>query len=134
MSARAGWGASATTESTRAARLLLIQRGRRLMATPEGYVCPAAEAKAWTLDPSPSRPLSSAMPFGWREALTGAAVLFVLFLLVKMRPLPAGRRKLDALVRAARDRAHAAQSPRERALALGEAGTLAATEARRWTA
>jgi Tfp pilus assembly protein PilF len=81
------------------------------------------------------------MTIGWREALTAAAVLFMGFLLVKLRPA-FGRRgaslgvfgELAPEAQAARERARAAPNLRARAEAFCEAGTLAAKHGRRWTA
>jgi hypothetical protein len=73
------------------------------------------------------------MPFGAREAMVAVAMLFVLFLVAKMRPSLAVRGALGAEVRAARARAYAATNPRARSEALCEAGRLAAS-GRRWTA
>src|SRR5262245_46101265 len=74
------------------------------------------------------------MTIGWREVLAVMAVLFTAFLLVKLRPLSNRRRGLAPEVRAARSRAVAATDLRARAEAFCEAGTLAATHGRRWTA
>ena len=65
------------------------------------------------------------MDFGWRHALVGAAVLFLLFLVVKMRPVGFGRPELAADVRAYKQKARDAKTPAERAAALCEAGRLA---------
>ncbi|HVY47060.1 MAG TPA: hypothetical protein VHB21_14330 [Minicystis sp.] len=73
------------------------------------------------------------MSLGWQEALVAVVLVFVAFLVVKMRPTTAARGELAADVRAARDRAREARSSRERAEALCEAGRLAAGEGR-WTA
>jgi hypothetical protein len=73
------------------------------------------------------------MPLTWRHALVGAAVLFVIFLLAKMRPSVGGRSQLSADVRAARDRAHAATTPEARGTAYADAGEAAAKQGR-WTA
>jgi hypothetical protein len=74
------------------------------------------------------------MAIGWREALAAAAVLFLAFLLLKLRPTSGRRGALSADVRAARARAYAATTPRARAEALCEAGALAVKQGRRWTA
>src|SRR4029079_8568478 len=66
--------------------------------------------------------------------LAGAAVLFVAFLVVKLRPRVGGRAALSAEVRAARSRAHAATDARARAEALCEAGKLSVAHGGRWTA
>lgn len=71
---------------------------------------------------------------GWQLYLPGVAVLFIAFLIWRMRPGGPPRRALRADVTAARTRAHAATTPRARAEALCEAGTLAAGGAARWTA
>lgn len=65
------------------------------------------------------------MEFGWRHAVVGAAVLFLLFLVVKLRPTGLGRPGLEAEVRAQRQRARDAKTDAERAEALCEAGRLA---------
>src|SRR5690242_3013815 len=77
------------------------------------------------------------MGIGWQQAvLAGAAVLFLGFLLVKMWPggRLGARTALGGEVRAARDRARGAATPRERAEALCEAGRLSVREGGRWTA
>src|SRR4051812_44085755 len=74
------------------------------------------------------------MAMGWQVVLAGAAVLFLGFLLVKMRPGRPRRGSLGAEVIAARARAHAATTPRARAEALSEAATLAVHDGARWTA
>jgi hypothetical protein len=75
------------------------------------------------------------MAIGWQEAaLAVAAVSFLGFLLVKLRPGGGGPGALSADVRAARDRAHAATTPRARAEALVEAGRLSVRTRGRWTA
>lgn len=84
-----------------------------------------------------SRPgvVERGMAIGWQEAvLAGVAVLFLGFLLVKMWPGAGGRLALSADVRAARERAHAAVTPRARAEALVEAGRLSVRSGGRWTA
>jgi hypothetical protein len=72
------------------------------------------------------------MELGWRHALAGAAVLFIAFLLFKMRP---AKRRGDAVaaqeLRAARERVRRAATPAERVEALCEAGALAARGADR---
>lgn len=65
------------------------------------------------------------MDFGWRHVLVGAAVLFLLFLVVKMRPAGVARPGLAADIRAAKQRARDATTPAARAEALCEAGRLA---------
>src|SRR5689334_9787720 len=74
------------------------------------------------------------MNVGWRELVAVAAVLFMGFLLVKMRPSGKRRAALGSAVRAARERAHAASTSRARAEALCEAGELAVQAGARWTA
>src|SRR5262245_16046256 len=70
----------------------------------------------------------------WRYLLVGAAIVFVIFLLVQMRPalpLPA----MDSSkLRAARDRVREATSPRAKAEALCEAGEIAAHAASKFRA
>jgi len=66
--------------------------------------------------------------------LAGVAVLFLVFLLWQMRPGGAPRRGLGVEATAARARAAAATTPRARAEALCEAGTLAVRDGSRWTA
>jgi len=61
------------------------------------------------------------------------AVLFLGFLLLKMRPLRAQRR-MPLEVRRARERARMAGTPRARAEALCDAAVLSARKAGRWTA
>lgn len=65
----------------------------------------------------------------WRYLLVGAAVVFVVFLLVKMRPAWPLRARSSAEVRAARDRAREATTARGKAEALCEAGEIAARSA-----
>lgn len=75
------------------------------------------------------------MEFGWQQAvLTGVAVLFLGFLVVRMWPGRTSRGALGADARAARDRARAATTPRARAEALRDAGKLAVRDGARWTA
>src|SRR5262249_5676172 len=71
---------------------------------------------------------------GWQVALVAVAAVFIAFLLFQMRPGLDGRRSLSADVKAARDRAREAATPRARAEALAEAGTLAVQDGARWTA
>jgi hypothetical protein len=71
---------------------------------------------------------------GWQVALAVAAVLFLGFLVVRMRPSRRRRAALNEGVRAARRRAHEATTPRARAEALCEAGALALRDGARWTA
>jgi hypothetical protein len=70
----------------------------------------------------------------WQMALVAVAVLFVVFLIVQMRPGVARRRGLGGEVKAARERARTATTARARAAALCEAGALAVREGARWTA
>lgn len=73
------------------------------------------------------------MTFGWQQAvLVVTAVLFLGFLLVKMRPGGTHRAALTAEVRAAQERARIAETPRARAEALLDAGVLAVRAGRRW--
>ena len=65
------------------------------------------------------------MVIGWQAVLAVSAVLFLGFLLVKMRPRMRSTEGLGAEVLAARRRAHEAKTPRARAEALCEAGALA---------
>lgn len=65
------------------------------------------------------------MEIGWRHAVVGAAVLFLLFLVVKLRPRSSDRPGFAAEVRAQRQRARDAKTDAERAEALCEAGRLA---------
>lgn len=74
------------------------------------------------------------MELGWRHALAAAAVLFIVFLVVKMRPGSSRRVALSAEVRAARERVRAATTPRVRAEALCDAGALAMRQGQRVTA
>jgi hypothetical protein len=71
---------------------------------------------------------------GWQMVLVAVAVLFLAFLLWQMRPDGTRRSAVGADVRAARARARAATSPRARAEALCEAGSLALRGGARWTA
>lgn len=70
-----------------------------------------------------------------RHAVLAVVVVFVLFLLYRMRPSPLGaaRGELDQALGAARKRISASTTPRERAAALCDAGTVAAA-ARRYGA
>lgn len=70
-----------------------------------------------------------------RHAVIAVVVVFVLFLLYRMRPVAMGapRRELDQALAAARQRVGAATNPRERATALCDAGDVAAAS-RRYTA
>jgi hypothetical protein len=70
---------------------------------------------------------------GRQLVLAGVAVLFLAFLLWRMRPGGPRRRGLGAGARAARDRARAAPTPQARAEALCEAGTLAVEDGARWS-
>jgi hypothetical protein len=71
---------------------------------------------------------------GVQIVLAAVAVLFLAFLLWQMRPGGPRRGAIGADVRAARARALAATSPRARAEALCEAGTLVVQGGARWTA
>jgi hypothetical protein len=76
------------------------------------------------------------MDFGWRHALTIVALAFLLFLVGRLVPLR-GRRsrgEVAAALRAARERARLAETPRARAEALCEGAVIAAERAHRWTA
>ena len=70
---------------------------------------------------------------GRQFVLAGVAVLFLAFLLWRMRPGGTRRRTLGPGAKAARERARTATTPRARAEALCEAGTLAVAEGARWT-
>ena len=71
----------------------------------------------------------------WQAVLAGAALLFLGYLLVRMRPSGGSARgALSAEVRAARDRARKATDPRERAEAYCRAGNLALENGGRPTA
>jgi hypothetical protein len=70
---------------------------------------------------------------GGQWVVAGVAVLFLAFLLWRMRPGGPRRAALGAEVRAARERARAAGTPRARAEALCDAGSLAARRGARWT-
>ncbi|WP_437535302.1 hypothetical protein WME79_13785 [Sorangium sp. So ce726] len=74
------------------------------------------------------------MEIGWRHVLAGVAALFILFLVIKMRPARRRRDALSAEVQAARERARRAATPRERAEALCDAGVQAMHGGRRVTA
>jgi hypothetical protein len=75
------------------------------------------------------------MELGWQQvALTVVAVLFLGWLVLQLWPYRPRRGALGAETRAARDRARAAKTPRERAVALCEAARLAAHGGGRWTA
>jgi hypothetical protein len=71
---------------------------------------------------------------GWQIALVAVALLFLGFLLWRMRPESRARGALGGDVRAARARARAATDPRARAEALAEAGFLCVRDGARWTA
>src|SRR5262245_31547912 len=73
------------------------------------------------------------MAITWRDALAGAAVLFLAFLVLKLRPRRRGRAALGKQLREARVRAHRASTPRDKAESLCAAAKLAC-EARRWRA
>jgi hypothetical protein len=70
---------------------------------------------------------------GRELVLAGVAVLFLAFLVWQMRPGSPRRRAFGAEAKAARERAKAATTPRAKAEALCEAGTLTAQEGVRWT-
>jgi hypothetical protein len=65
------------------------------------------------------------MDLGWRHALVGAAVLFLVFLVLKMRPVGTGRPGLAEDLKKLRKRARDATSAAARSDALCEAGKLA---------
>jgi hypothetical protein len=65
------------------------------------------------------------MGVGWREALAGAAVLFLTFLVLKLRPRGRAKSVEGRKLSAARRRAASATTSRERADALCEAGRIA---------
>jgi hypothetical protein len=71
---------------------------------------------------------------GLQTALAAAAILFLGYLVVRMIPGRRRRAVLTDTVRAARQRAHEAATPHDRAAALAEAGTLAVRDGARWTA
>lgn len=73
------------------------------------------------------------MTFGLREVLAVAAVAFLAFLVVKLRPGGAGRAALRAEVKAARARATDAKTAAERAVAFADAAELAVQSGSRWT-
>jgi hypothetical protein len=66
-------------------------------------------------------------------SLAGAALLFLAFVVWRVRPGGGGRLVLGPGARAARDRARAATDPRARAEAFCEAATLAVQDGARWT-
>jgi hypothetical protein len=68
------------------------------------------------------------MAIDWRHLLAGAAVIFLVFLVVKMRPVGGPRNGTEASLREAKKRAREAKTPREKAEALCEAGALAAAQ------
>ena len=68
-----------------------------------------------------------------RIVLIVAVALFGLYLLLQFRPRSHQRKELEGSIRVARNRAHAAKTPEDRALALADAGEAAA-KSRRWTA
>src|ERR1700684_4339555 len=70
---------------------------------------------------------------GKELSLVGVALLFLAFVIWRVRPGGGGRRALGQGVRAARDRARAASDPRARAEAFCEAATLAVADGARWT-
>lgn len=68
-----------------------------------------------------------------RIVLVAAVAFFALYLVLQFRPRAKHKRTLDASIREARARAHAAKTPSERAKALADAGDAAA-RAHRWVA
>jgi hypothetical protein len=68
------------------------------------------------------------MAIDWRHLLAGAAVIFLAFLLVKMRPALGKGAASNGSLRAIKERARAATSPREKAEALCDAGAIAARQ------
>jgi|HubBroStandDraft_6_1064221.scaffolds.fasta_scaffold220502_3 hypothetical protein len=70
---------------------------------------------------------------GWQTALAIAALLFLGYLVVRLRPRRERRAGLTDTVRAARLRVLEAGTPRARAEALAAVGTIAAREGARWT-
>jgi hypothetical protein len=74
------------------------------------------------------------MAIDWRHLLAGAAVIFLAFLLVKMRPALGKAAASSGSLRAIKERARAAATPREKAEALCEAGTIAARQPWRFSA
>jgi hypothetical protein len=75
------------------------------------------------------------MELGWQQvALAIAAVLFLGFLVFRMWPAGSRRAGFGPEVRAARDRARAATTPRARAEALVEAARLSVRDGARMTA
>lgn len=66
------------------------------------------------------------MAIGWRTLLAGVSLLFLVFLVVQLRPVRGRRGGLNGEIRAARQRARAATSPRAKAEALCEAASIAA--------
>jgi hypothetical protein len=70
---------------------------------------------------------------GWQAALAVAALLFLGYLLVRLRPGREKRAAMTDTVRAARARVLEAATPRARAEALAEVGVIAAREGGRWT-
>lgn len=72
------------------------------------------------------------MVIGWQAVLAVAAVLFLVFLIVRVRPRGPLRGRVREEVRAARRRATEATTPRAQAEALCEAGTLALRDGPRW--
>src|SRR4051794_22156468 len=66
------------------------------------------------------------MSVGWREALTVVAILFVVFLATKMRPLRVVRGGLSDEALAARKRGEEAKTPADRAAAFADAAAFTA--------
>ena len=68
-----------------------------------------------------------------RIVLVAAIALFLIYLVIQVRPRAQRRRELEKSIKSARARAHEAKEPEERARALGDAGEAAA-RARRFVA
>lgn len=68
-----------------------------------------------------------------RIVLIAAVALFLVYVAIQVRPRAQKRRELQRSIKAARDRAHGATAPEDKAAALGEAGEAAA-RARRFDA
>ncbi|NUQ75722.1 MAG: hypothetical protein HUU21_19435 [Polyangiaceae bacterium] len=65
------------------------------------------------------------MEIGWRHLLAGAAVLFLVFLLVQFRPARGRKPAREAALREAKKRVVSASTARDKADALCEAGEIA---------
>lgn len=65
------------------------------------------------------------MEIGWRHLLAVAAVLFLIFLLVRLRPTRGPKPAREAALREAKKRVVSATTPRDKADALCEAGEIA---------